>query len=78
MGHSGGCIGATNAANGITYDIILNDTVTVLNTVNKENLETAKTTKPTLTITAYAVQQEGFTTPEAAWNEAKNAVVPTP
>ena len=39
-----------------SFPVLANDTVTVRGTVTKAMMETAKTSKPTLTITAYASQ----------------------
>lgn len=54
-----------------SFPVLANDTVTVRGTVTKAMMETAKTSKPTLTITAYASQlhknaSETFT-PAQAW-----------
>lgn len=38
-------------------------------TVTKTMLETAKTDAPTLTFQAYAIQEDHFTTADAAWAE---------
>ena len=48
-----------------------NGFVTVNNKITKENLQTLASNVPTITVTAYAVQQEGFATAEAAWAEAE-------
>ena len=52
------------------FAVLKNNQVTVLTSVTKAMMETAKTAKPTLTFTAYAIQQAGFDTPEKAWAEA--------
>lgn len=54
-----------------SFPVLANDTVTVRGTVTKAMMETTKTSKPTLTITAYASQlhknaSETFT-PAQAW-----------
>lgn len=53
------------------FTVLKDDTVTVLGTVTKENLdELTDETLPTLTFTAYAVQKDGFDTAADAWDEA--------
>lgn len=53
------------------FGVLANNQVTVKNTVTKADMEAIKAAnQPTLTFTAYAIQQEGFTTAEAAWVEA--------
>jgi predicted ribosomally synthesized peptide with SipW-like signal peptide len=55
------------------FSVLANDKVTVKDTVTKADMDAIKadsTKQPTLTFTAYAVQQAGFTTPELAWAEA--------
>jgi hypothetical protein len=50
----------------------INGAVTVKNTVTKADMDklyVAGAEKPTLTFTAYAIQQEGFGTAELAWAE---------
>ena len=60
---------------GVSYYVLKGDAtytdgvITVSNTLTKEDIKNI-TTKPTLTFTAYAVQQAGFDTAEAAWAEA--------
>lgn len=50
------------------YKIILNDTVTVSKDLTKAELNSI--TKPfSLTFKAYAIQKDGFATPELAWAE---------
>ena len=61
---------------GSTYSVLTDDEVTVKNTVTKAMMDEIKqgtATAPVLSFTAYAIQQTGFATPEAAWAEAKNA-----
>lgn len=52
--------------------VLKDNQVKVKTTVTKEQMAALDTQDkyPTLTFTAYAIQQEGFTTPEAAWAEA--------
>ena len=59
-------------AGGNEYPVLKDNKVVVPNTLTKSDID-AITSNPTLTFTAYAIQQEGFATPEAAWAEAKNA-----
>lgn len=49
-------VNAEDAASGAAYDILANNQVQVLPTVTKAMMETAKTTQPTLSFTAYAIQ----------------------
>ena len=49
------------------FAVLLNNEVNVKESVTKDQLETAKTNAPTLTFTAYAVQQEGVATEADAW-----------
>lgn len=52
----------------------INGAVTVKNTVTKADMDklyVAGAEKPTLTFTAYAIQQEGFSDAAAAWTEAQ-------
>ncbi len=65
---------------GKEFAILKEDTVTVLGTVTSEMMETAKTTKLTLTFTAYASQlmknnTEKFTAAEA-WQKTPGYVAP--
>ena len=52
------------------------DKVLIKSDVDKEDMTAAKANAPTLTFTAYAIQQEGFATAKDAWTEAKNATTP--
>lgn len=52
-----------------TFSVLAGNTVTVNTTVTKTMLETAKTDAPTLTFQAYAIQEDHFTTADAAWAE---------
>ena len=63
-------VDAATAATGTSLPILAGNQVTVLSTVTKADMTEAEAAKPTLTFTAYAIQQEGFSTPEAAWAEA--------
>lgn len=66
-----------NTANmGTAYSVLLNDQVTVKNSVTKEMMETAEADQPTLTVTAYASQlhknnSQDFTAAEA-WENVSN------
>lgn len=67
--------GTTNQI-GTAYSVLANDQVTVKGTVTKDMMTAAQTTKPTLTITAYASQlhknaTETFSASEA-WNNIAN------
>ena len=66
-------VGASDDAQ--EFYVLAGDTVTVSDTLTKGELQKI-TTKPTLTFTAYAVQQEGVDTPEEAWNIAKDTSAP--
>ena len=55
------------------FSVLANDKVTVKDTVTKADMDAIvadSTKQPTLTFTAYAVQQAGFETAAAAWTEA--------
>ena len=54
------------------FAVLANNEVHVLDTVTDTMMETAKTTQPKLSFTAYAVQKSGFETAKLAWAEAKN------
>ena len=65
-------VSADAAKAGKTYQVLTDNSLTVKTSVTKANMEAIKSSdQPTLTITAYAVQQLGFSTPKAAWDEAK-------
>ena len=51
------------------FYILDGNKVTVSNALTKEDIKNI-TTNPTLTFTAYAIQQDGFDTPQKAWAEA--------
>lgn len=63
-------VNAATASAGTSLPILAGNQVTVLSTVTKADMADAETAKPTLTFTAYAIQQAGFDTPEKAWAEA--------
>jgi len=68
-------VNADTAKAGTSYQVLKGDTVTVLDSVKKSDMEAIKNgivAKPTLTFTAYAVQLDGFnaTTNTAAKNAA--------
>lgn len=62
---------ATGNTDGELIGIIANDKVSVYSNVTKDNMTAANNAQPTLTVTAYAVQQIGFDTAADAWTEAK-------
>lgn len=65
---------ATGESDGTPISVLANDKVTVQHNVTKgmmDDLDKEGATLPKLTFTAYAIQQAGFTTPEAAWAEAQ-------
>lgn len=55
------------------FGVLKNNEVTVKDTITKDDLNAldADESYPTLTVTAYAVQYEGFATAAAAWAQAK-------
>ncbi|MBR2912573.1 MAG: hypothetical protein IKC40_01460 [Oscillospiraceae bacterium] len=54
------------------FGVLKNNEVTVKDTITKADLNAlTDTTYPTLTVTAYAVQYEGFATAADAWAQAK-------
>ena len=55
------------------FAIITGNTVTVKSSLTRTQLQAIGANVPAISFTAYAIQQEGFATPEAAWAEAKNA-----
>ena len=69
-------VDAATAKDGTSYQVLKGDKVTVLDSVEKSDMEAIKkgaTAKPTLTFTAYAVQLDGF---NATTNtEAQNAAL---
>ena len=67
-------VDATTAKAGTSYQVLKGNTVTVLDIVEKSDMEAIKngtTAKPTLTFTAYAVQKDGFNTAALAWAKIK-------
>lgn len=67
-------VDADTAKTGTSYQVLAADTVTVLDSVEKSDMEAIKNgtvAKPTLTFTAYAVQKDGFDTAALAWAEIK-------
>lgn len=67
-------VDADTAKAGTSYQVLAEDTVTVLDSVKKSDMEAIKNgtvAKPTLTFTAYAVQKDGFDTAALAWAEIK-------
>lgn len=55
------------------YPILVNDEVTVLNTVTKAMLTANDFSNPSIAFTAYAVQKDNITTVGAAWTQANNS-----
>ena len=72
-------VDAETAKNGDDWQVLAGDTtypdgvVNVSDTLTKGDLQEFASDKPTLTFTAYAVQQEGVDTAEEAWNIAQGA-----
>lgn len=67
-------VNADTAKDGTSYQVLKGDTVTVLDSVKKSDMEAIKNgtvDEPTLTFTAYAVQKDGFDTAALAWAEIK-------
>lgn len=60
-------VDAATAAAGKSFSVLDGDKVHVLDTVTKTMMEDAKTTAPTLTFTAYAIQSANIETASAAW-----------
>lgn len=54
-----------------TYGVLLNDQVTVSDTLTEEQLASIEQS-PTLTFSAYAIQCESVSTPQAAWEHIKS------
>lgn len=65
-------VSADNASAGITYNVIVDNEVTVLESVTKEMMEAVKadTDLVQLSFTAYAVQKENVPSAEKAWEIA--------
>lgn len=69
-------VDAATAAAGVTYSVLKDDQVAVLDTVTKgmmDAIEDGTATAPTLTFTACAVQSAGLTTATAAYEQAPAA-----
>ena len=65
-------VDAATAAAGVTYSVLKDDQVTVKADVTKDMMDDLSkdgATLPTLTFTAYAIQQANFATADAAWAE---------
>lgn len=65
-------VDAATAKDGTSYQVLKGDKVTVLDSVEKSDMEAIKNgtvDEPTLTFTAYAVQKDGFNTAALAWTE---------
>lgn len=65
-------VDATTAKAGTSYQVLKGDNVTVLETVEKSDMEDIRdgnVDEPTLTFIAYAVQKDGFDTAALAWAE---------
>lgn len=63
-------VNAATALAGTSYQVLAGNKVTVLDSVEKSDMEAIKNgtvSKPTLTFTAYAVQKEGFANAASAW-----------
>lgn len=65
-------VDADTAKTGNAYPVLENNQVTVNAGVTKAQIDALGTNNPEISFTAYAIQAEGFATPEAAWAEAKN------
>lgn len=61
-------VSATNAD--MAFTVLKDNQVTVPGTVTKTQLEAAKTSQPTLTFTAYAVQRDNIASAADAWTVA--------
>lgn len=64
-------VDAETAKAGYEYPVLNGNEVTVSSTLTKSEVQQI-TTKPTLTFTAYAVQQEGVADAETAWGIAQD------
>lgn len=68
-------VDAATAEKGETYGVLLNNEVTVSDTLTKSEIaEVKKQGQPLLTFTAYAVQKEGVNTAAEAWKIANPAI----
>lgn len=54
------------------FPVLKDNTVTVRDTLTKDEVDQLKGKKPTLTFTAYAVQKDGIDTAAAAWEKISN------
>ena len=76
-------VDAETAKNGDDWQVLAGDNtypdgvVTVSDTLTKSELQELASNNPTLTFTAYAVQQEGVADAETAWEIAQDASVST-
>lgn len=61
------------SGNAQEFPVLAGNTVTVSENLTKSKLQQLASNNPTLTFTAYAVQQEGVGTAEEAWNIAQGA-----
>ena len=59
----------TSSTDAVDYPVLTDNKVTVKGTVTNELMDSAVTTPPTLTFTAYAIQKANFSTVDAAWAE---------
>lgn len=67
-------VDAATAEKGETYGVLLNNEVTVSDTLTKSEIaEVKKQGQPQITFTAYAVQKEGVNTAAEAWKIANPA-----
>lgn len=69
-------VDATAAQTGVAFNVLAGDQVTVSDTLTKTEIERVKDTTPTLTFTAYAIQQEGFADVAKAWEEVSKPATP--
>lgn len=70
-------VSEADAKTGIAYQVLAGNSLSVKTSVTKADMALIKSSgQPTLTITAYAVQQLGFGTAELAWAEAKTLGTP--
>ena len=70
-------VDAETAKAGHEYPVLEGNTVTVSESLTKSELQELASNNPTLTFTAYAVQQEGVADAETAWEIAQDASVST-
>ena len=61
-------VDAATALAGDTFNVLADNKVTVSENLTKDDIKNI--TNPTLSFTAYAIQQEGFANAKAAWAEA--------